>query len=114
MARIFKILTQAEWSAAQALGHFPARRSIFGTGSCIFPPPIRLEETARRHFAGQADLLLVAFEAEALGDKLVFEPSRGGALFPHLYAPLPVAAALWAKPLPIDSAGFHVFPSLDA
>ena len=46
-----------------------------------------------------------------LGDKLKWEPSRGGALFPHLYGELPVTAALWVKPLPLDSAGLHVFPA---
>ncbi len=51
-------------------------------------------ETAAKHFAGQRDLVLLAVEADALGDALKWEPSRGGALFPHLYAPLDLTLVL--------------------
>ena len=51
-------------------------------------------ETAAKWFAGQRDLVLVAVDADALGDKLKWEPSRGGALFPHLYGELPLKAVL--------------------
>ncbi|MFB2605559.1 DUF952 domain-containing protein, partial [Rhizobium phaseoli] len=47
-----------------------------------------------------------------LGDKLIFESSRGGDLFPHLYADLPLAAVLWEVPLPLDETGAHIFPEL--
>ena len=69
-------------------------------------------ETAAKHFAGQSDLVLVAIDADALGADLKWEPSRGGALFPHLYADLPVSAAVWVKPLPLDASGRHMFPAL--
>jgi uncharacterized protein (DUF952 family) len=58
------------------------------------------------------DLVLVAIDAATLGSALRWEPSRGGALFPHLYADLPLAAVLWTAPLPLDSAGQHQFPPL--
>jgi uncharacterized protein (DUF952 family) len=57
-------------------------------------------------------LLLIAVDGAALGEKLVYEPSRGGALFPHLYAALPLSAALWEKPLPLGPDGLHRFPEL--
>jgi uncharacterized protein (DUF952 family) len=50
-------------------------------------------------------------DAGALGDALKWEVSRGGALFPHLYAPLDLAVALWAKPLPLGADGVHIFPA---
>ena len=62
--------------------------------------------------AGQDDLLLIAFDDGALGPELRYEPARGGTLFPHLYAPLDPAAALWVEPLPRDAAGNHLFPDL--
>ena len=67
-----------------------------------------------KYFAGQADLVLVAFDDATLGAELRYEPSRGGELFPHLYAPLDPTLALWAKPLPLRADGAHVFPDLDS
>ena len=72
-----------------------------------------MAETARRHFAGFDDLLLVAVAVPALGPALKWEPSRGGALFPHLYGVLTLDAVLWAKPLPLGGDGRHVFPELE-
>ena len=72
-----------------------------------------MKETASRHFAGQGDLVLVAVEAAALGAALRYEPSRGGALFPHLYGTLPLTAVRWVKPLAVGPEG-HVFPELES
>ena len=70
-------------------------------------------ETAAKHFAGVDNLVLVAVEADRLGDALKYEVSRGGALFPHLYRPLPLDAVRWAVPLPLGPDGRHRFPRLD-
>jgi uncharacterized protein (DUF952 family) len=56
--------------------------------------------------------VLVAVDADALGDAIKWEPSRGGARFPHLYGSLPTAVAQWVKPLPLDAAGRPVVPAL--
>ena len=56
--------------------------------------------------------MLVAVDAGQLRDGLKWESSRGGDLFPHLYAPLPVNAAIWIEPLPLGADGEHVFPDL--
>lgn len=69
----------------------------------------QVTETAAKHFAGESDLVLLALESERLGDALRWEPSRGGALFPHLYRPLLLADVLWDKSLPLGAAG-HIFP----
>lgn len=71
----------------------------------------QLRETAAKHFAGGEDLLLVAVSANQLA--LKWEPSRGGALFPHLYAPLMLTAVLWVRELPLLD-GAHVIPELPA
>ena len=98
-------------------GGRPRRPAVFDgapidlqDGFIHFSTAEQVDETAARHFAGQAGLLLVAVDAAALGDALKYEPSRGGALFPHLYAPLPLSAVSWAKPLPLGADGRHVFP----
>ena len=72
----------------------------------------QVRETAAKHFAGQRDLVLVAVDSEMLGSVLQWEPSRDGALFPHLYAPLDVKDALSVVPLPVSADGLHVFPQL--
>jgi uncharacterized protein (DUF952 family) len=68
--------------------------------------------TAAKHFAGLSDLMLVAVDGDALGGALKWEPSRGGELFPHLYAVLPLSAVLWARPLADEIEGRRAFPEL--
>ena len=109
MAIIFKICRAAEWAEAVGDGVFRGSAVDRRDGYIHFSTAAQVAETAARHFAGQNDLVLVAVDAPALGDKLKWEPSRGGALFPHLYGELPVTAALWVKPLPLDNEGRHTF-----
>lgn len=79
-------------------------------GYIHFSTAAQVRETAARHFAGQSDLLLVAIDTRAIGAALKWEPSRGGALFPHLYGTLPVSAAIVTLPLPLGTDGHHIFP----
>ena len=82
-------------------------------GFIHFSNAAQVAETAAKHFAGQGDLLLVCVDAKRLGDRLKWEPSRGGALFPHLYGDLDLAAVTRVEPLPLGPDGRHVFPLLD-
>ncbi|ACM35415.1 conserved hypothetical protein [Allorhizobium ampelinum S4] len=107
---LYKIVPDALWQKARADGVFAGAPIDLQDGFIHFSTAIQAKETARLHFAGQQDLLLVAVDGEALGAALIFEPSRGGALFPHLYAPLPLSAVLWEKPLPLGKDGLHQFP----
>jgi uncharacterized protein (DUF952 family) len=79
-------------------------------GFIHFSTAAQAAETAARHFAGQHDLLLIAVDADALGARLKWEPSRGGALFPHLYGELPLSAVRRVDPLPLGADGRHQFP----
>jgi uncharacterized protein (DUF952 family) len=69
-------------------------------------------DTLARHYAGARDLVLVAVDAGSLGDALKFEPSRDGALFPHLCAPLSRAVVKWTRPIAHDALGQFVLPEL--
>lgn len=109
---IYKIVPQALWQPARQKGAFEGAAIDLQDGFIHFSTADQVVETAARHFSGQTDLLLVAVEAAKLGDALVFEPSRGGDLFPHLYAVLPLDAVLWEKPLLVGADGLHVFPEL--
>ncbi|HKT16539.1 MAG TPA: DUF952 domain-containing protein [Stellaceae bacterium] len=107
---IFKILSAAEWQAAERAGIFRGAGIDLADGYIHFSTAEQAAETAAKHFAGRGDLVLVAVDAERLGTALKWEVSRGGALFPHLYAALATCDALWVKPLPLGADGAHRFP----
>jgi len=107
---IYKICPDALWREAEAAGRFDGAPVDFADGYIHFSTATQSRETAAKHFAGQSGLLLVAVDAGKLGDALKWEVSRGGALFPHLYAPLQLDAVLWVKPLPLGVDGAHTFP----
>ena len=65
----------------------------------------QLTETVDRHFAGQSDLWVAAIDLAALGETVRWEESRGGALFPHIYGPLPLETVIAYGPLERDDAG---------
>lgn len=108
---IFKIADVNAWSAACAAGLFHGSEADKRDGFIHFSARHQLRETARKHFAGLGGLVLVAFDASALGPNLRWEPSRGGDLFPHLYAPLPTEAALWTRPLALGEDGIPELPA---
>lgn len=107
---IYKIVTSAQWAAAEAGGLFAGAPVDLADGYIHFSTAAQVGETAAKHFPGQAGLLLVAVDTAKLGDALRWEPSRGGALFPHLYAPLSLAHVVWVKPLPPGKDGQHLLP----
>ena len=110
---VYKIVATEEWAKAQAVGAFTGAAVDRADGFIHFSTAEQAPETAAKWFAGRRDLTLVAIDADALGDALRWEPSRGGALFPHLYAELPMSAVVWSRPLPLGSDGRHVFGSLE-
>jgi uncharacterized protein (DUF952 family) len=107
MTLIYKIVAASVFQAAE--GAFAGAGVDLADGFIHFSTADQVRETAERHYKGQGDLLLVAVEAEALGPTLKWEPSRGGALFPHLYGEMPLSAVRWARPLPLCAQGGHDF-----
>lgn len=107
---IYKIADRSEFERAAAIGRYDGARVDLDDGFIHFSTGEQLRETARRHFAGKDDLLLVAVDAVRLGDALRYEPSRGGDLFPHLYSALDMANVVWATPLGRDAQGELIFP----
>ncbi|MBO0662290.1 DUF952 domain-containing protein [Jiella sp. MQZ9-1] len=108
---IYKILPRPLWEKAKAEGTFDGAPVDHADGYIHFSTASQLRETAAKHFAGETDLLLLAVDPAPLGAALKYEPSRGGALFPHLYASLPVAAVAWIADLPLGPDGRHLFPA---
>ena len=113
MRLIFKIVATEEWRAAEAAGLFRGAAVDRVDGFIHFSTAEQAPGTAAKWFAGRSDLTLAAVDAEALGADLKWEPSRGGALFPHLYAALPMSAVVWSRPLPLGRDGRHAFGSLE-
>ncbi|HEV7433620.1 MAG TPA: DUF952 domain-containing protein [Pseudorhizobium sp.] len=107
---VYKIVPTSLWRAAEKKGVFEGAPIDLKDGYIHFSTSAQVRETARLHFAGADDLILVAVDGEALGPALKFEPSRNGDLFPHLYATLPLDAILWEQPLPLGPDGVHIFP----
>jgi len=110
MSTIYKICTSVEWRDAERDGVYSGSAVDRRDGFIHFSTAEQAAETAAKHFADQRDLVLVSVDAESLGDRLKWEPSRGGALFPHLYGGLELATVLKVELLPLDASGRHVFP----
>lgn len=113
MRPIYKICTRAEWTEAVRAGSFRGSAVDRRDGYIHFSTAQQVAETATKYFAGLADLVLVLVDADLLGPGLKWESARGGALFPHLYGPLPVSATVWVKDLPLATGGAHVLPALE-
>ncbi len=96
---IYKVFRAAEWAKLQARGRTPGAPIDVTDGYVHFSTAEQLAVTLSKHFAGETDLQLVAVDADAAGDALRWEPSRGGALFAHLYRDLEVSDVLWARPV---------------
>ncbi|MDO8878987.1 MAG: DUF952 domain-containing protein [Pseudolabrys sp.] len=109
---IYKICPQSLWREAEKAGVFRGAPVDAQDGFIHFSTAAQAIETAARHFAGQDELLLVEVESTRLGKPLTWEVSRGGALFPHLYGDLDLAAVTKVMPLPLGENGQHVFPPL--
>ena len=107
---IYKILPAALWRAAKAAGRFDGTSIDLTDGYIHLSTAHQVRETAARHFSGQSDLVLVAVEADRLGEHVKWEPSRGGDLFPHLYGSLMLDEILSVQPLPLGPDGLHRFP----
>jgi uncharacterized protein (DUF952 family) len=102
---IYKVANTADWRNATAIGHFSGSSDDLRDGFIHLSAETQLKGTLEKHFRGQTDLLLIAFEEDAIKPRLRWETSRGGELFPHLYGELPTSNALWARPLMLDADG---------
>jgi uncharacterized protein (DUF952 family) len=109
---IYKICERALWEAAERSGVLASAGVDARDGFIHFSTAAQVRDTAAKHFAGAADLTLIAVDADAFDGALKWEVSRGGDLFPHLYGALALTAVIWAKPLPLGADRRHVFPEL--
>jgi uncharacterized protein (DUF952 family) len=101
----YKVLTGEQMAALETDGTFAGAPVDLADGYIHLSTSDQLDETVAKHFAGQSDLHLAAVDLPVLGEAIKWEPSRGGQLFPHIYAPLPLSAVLAYGPLERDDEG---------
>lgn len=109
---IYHMCPAEAWAEGVAAGRYLGSADDRRDGFLHFSTAEHLAESARRHRAGEAGLVLVAVEASRLGERLRWESARGGALFPHLYGPLLAHEVASVVELPLGPDGEHVFPPL--
>ena len=102
---IYKIFRRSEWDAFRGAGETDGAPVDLADGYIHLSTAAQVAETAARHFAEESDLVLVAVAPDQLGSALRWEPSRGGALFPHLYRELRAADVVWSRTLPLTPDG---------
>ena len=108
---IYKIATSDSYAPARHAGHYAGMPIDAADGYMHFSTAAQLSETLRLHFKGQSDLVLLGVRVDELGKNLVWEPSRGGQLFPHLYGgPLDLSAVQWQETISVDAEGLCDLP----
>jgi uncharacterized protein (DUF952 family) len=105
LTRIYKILRREEWDRARSLGRFEGSAVDLADGYIHFSTAAQAQETARRHFAGQADLVVLELDTDDLGPDVKWEPSRGGDLFAHLYGSFDTTRVLAVHEAPLGEDG---------
>ena len=105
----YKLVDRAEWTTALAAGAYAGSAVDLADGYIHMSTAAQLAETARRHYAGRRELVLVEVDLAPLGAALKWEPSRGGDLFPHVYGAIDTGLAISHDPLPLED-GVHRFP----
>lgn len=107
---IYKVAGRALVAAAESAGEFAGAPVDLKDGFIHFSTAAQLPETLRLHFAGQGDLALLAIRTADIAANLRWEPSRGGRLFPHLYAPLPMSAVVRSAEIAVAADGSVALP----
>lgn|ERR1700749_824730 len=107
---IFKIVHADEWRAVENIYRGSAKDKA--DGFLHFSTEEQVLGTLTRYYADADDLVLVAVDADALGDALKYEPSTAGALYPHLYGDLPPSAVRWSRPIARGKDGKFILPAM--
>ena len=107
----YKILTKDQYDQLKIDGVFKGAPIDLADGYIHMSTRQQAAETAAKHFAGQDNLVILMVDLAPFGEAVKWEKSRGGALFPHLYADLPMSAVAGKVILRLDEQGKHLFPA---
>jgi len=101
----FKVMSRADWTRARAEGRYEGSAVDLADGYIHMSTEAQLPETLSKHYRGQSDLVVLIVDLGTVDDDLVWEPSRGGDLFPHLYAALPISAVTGQRSIAVTADG---------
>lgn len=110
--RIFRLMSMTDWRQMVSDGLFRGAPHDVADGFIHLSSADQVEETAAKHYADVADLMVLTVDSRRVDGEVKWEPSRGGALFPHVYGTIPVEAVLAAESVERDRDGSFLFPSL--
>ena len=113
MTIIYHIAHEPDWRTAQGLGFYKGGDAFDKEGFIHFSSAEEIKASTELYYKGMEDLLLIAVFDYKLGTALKWESTRGGKLFPHLYAYLDPSDVEWVKPLCLGKDGLHIFPNLE-
>ncbi len=94
VANAFKIFTADQWVQFMNDGLFHGAPVDLADGYIHLSTADQLQGTLDKHFAGQVGLVIAEIDLAVVSDMLKWEVSRGGALFPHVYGVLTMAAVV--------------------
>ncbi|MGC1710183.1 MAG: DUF952 domain-containing protein [Methyloceanibacter sp.] len=107
---VYKVLSRDAFAKTKVNGRFEGSGEDARDGFIHLSSVEQLEDTLAKHYAGKDGLVLLAVDSESLGERLQWEPARGGALFPHLYGPLELSAVNSIEELTLGADGKHRLP----
>ena len=90
---IYRIAEQTDWQRAQHNGAF-ASADLVAEGFIHCSEQHQVARTAKKYYAGKSALILLEIDETMLGATLLREDLSGSGLFPHVYAPIPLAAVV--------------------
>jgi len=112
VSRIYKICSASAWREAERQGVYRGSADDARDGFIHFSSASQVAQTAKKHFFGEPSLFLIEVDADALGERLRWERSRNGELFPHLYGELDLGAVRAVLSLHARADGTHDIPEL--
>ena len=108
---VYKICSLQSWLSARSSGALAASRDDQRDGYIHLSAAHQVRGSLTRHFAGQPDLVLLALNVDALpAGALVWETSRDGQLFPHLYGVLSADLVSRVIEVAVDDQGQPQLP----
>ena len=107
---IYKIATRDVVEAARVGGTFTGMPIDTADGYLHFSTAAQLPETLRLYFGGQTDVVLLALRSRDMGEALVWESSRGGQLFPHVYGTFPMTTVVHEAAIDVAADGSSTLP----
>lgn len=109
---IYKIASVQDWAKAREAGELVGTSVDIADGYIHFSTAAQLAETLEKHYSGASGLVLATIDPDLIGADVVWEPSRGGQLFPHLYTPLPMTAVIAERALAARPDGGFELPEI--